>query len=436
MSPRTREWARRVAGEGATALARPDFRALIVAHAVSVGGYWLFLTTALTQLSEAGTAESSRLTALLTLPLVVLSPFTGLAVDRLGPKRTLMTAYAAGGVVLLGISTTDSVGGLYAGAVALSAVIALLRPSVFGLLSRTVAPSQIGPANGLLAAAGEASIMLGPLAAYALIRAGGSRPAFLAGAAAYSAAAVLLLRVASPAPLPQEALVGWRRRIGELLAGARSLATDPTIRLTTACLITLFGFIGALFTLEPNFLSDEVGVAKGSLGMAYAAAGLGSCVSALLVARRPARARPVPGIAVALAMVGVATAGYSTAQSLPEVVVWNLVVGLCFGQTLPPAFSVIQRRTPSAVIGRAMAAISIVQQAALGLVALLVGQVLPGDVRARVLGTGVALVLVGAVVFVTTRRRDDPPPPTDSPDAGGSALPAEQTPPVELAPAP
>ncbi|HVF20226.1 MAG TPA: MFS transporter [Mycobacteriales bacterium] len=436
MSPGVRRLAHRAAGEGAAALRRPDFRALLIAHAVSVAGYWLFLTTALTQLSDGGTAESSRLTALLTLPLVVLSPFTGLAVDRLGPRRTLLTAYAAGAVVLVGISTTDSVAGLYAGAIALSAVIALLRPSVFGLLSRTVDPRHIGPANGLLAAAGEASIMLGPLAAYALISAGGSRPSFLAGAGAYTAGALLLLRVANPEPLAREAVVGWRGRVGEVLAGARSLRSDPTIRLTSACLITLFGFIGALFTLEPNFLSDEVGVAKGSLGVAYAAAGLGSCVSALLVARRPARARPVPAIGTALAMVGAATIAYSTSRSLPEVAFWNLVVGLCFGQTLPPAFSVIQRRTPSGVIGRAMAAISIVQQAALGIVALLVGQVLPGSVRVRVLGTGVVLVVVGIAVFLTTRLRDDPPAPAGSPDAGGSTLPAEQVPPVELAPAP
>ncbi|HVE63647.1 MAG TPA: MFS transporter, partial [Mycobacteriales bacterium] len=163
MSPRTRRWARRLAGEGADAVARPDFRALIVAHAVSVAGYWLFLTTALTLLSSSGTSESSRLTALLTLPLIILSPFTGLAVDRLGARRTLLLSYAAGSAVLLMLTQVDSVGGLYVGALLLSAVVALLRPSVFGLLSRTVAPRQLGAANGLMAAAGEASIVLGPL---------------------------------------------------------------------------------------------------------------------------------------------------------------------------------------------------------------------------------------------------------------------------------
>jgi len=436
MTPRTRQWARRLAGEGADAVAKPEFRALLVAHGVSVAGYWLFLTTALTLLSSSGTSESSRLTALLTLPLIVLSPFTGLAVDRLGPRRTLLVSYAAGSAVLLMLTQVESVGGLYLGALLLSAVVALLRPSVFGLLSRTVGPNQLGAANGLMAAAGEGSIVLGPLLASGLIRVGGSGPAFFAGAVFYGAGAMLLLRVPAPVAFARVAVLGWRGRLGELAAGARVLTSDATLRLTSVCLIALFGFIGALFTLEPNFLADEVGAREGSLGAVYAAAGFGSCLSAVLVARRPVVARPVPAIGFALALVGVCTAGYSTATSLTQAVLWNLAIGLSFGRTLPPAFSLIQRRTPGAVIGRAMAFVSILQQCALGLVALLVGEVIGGPVRHRMLGTGVALVVVGAGMYAVTRSRDDEPAPVGSPDAGGSTAPAEAVPPVELAPAP
>ena len=434
MSPRLRQWARRAAGESATALAAADFRALVLAHAVSVAAYWLFLTTALTQLSGSGTSESSRLTALLTLPLIVLSPFTGLAVDRLGPRRTLLAAYAAGAGVLVAVSQADSVRGLYVGALALSAVIALLRPSVFGLLSRTVAPAHLGAGNGLLAAAGEASIMLGPLAASALISARGNTPSFLAGASAYAVGALLLLRVPSPTPLPREEVVGWRGRAVELAAGARTLAADTPTRRTVMCLLALFGFIGALFTLEPHLLSDEIGAARGSLGIVYAAAGLGSCLSALYVARRPPRPRPVPHIGLSLALVGLGTAGYSTASTLAQAVSWNFVIGACFGQTLPPAFSLIQRRAPSAVIGRAMAAVSILQQASLGAVALLVGEILGGEVRARVLGTGVTVAAVGVAMYGFSRRHDDPPAPAGSPDAGGPVREPDVVP--ELAPAP
>ncbi|HVE64375.1 MAG TPA: MFS transporter, partial [Mycobacteriales bacterium] len=265
---------------------------------------------------------------------------------------------------------------------------------------------------------------------------GGSGPAFAAGAGCYAAGALLLLRVPSPVALARDAVVGWRSRLGELAAGARVLGADATLRLTTVCLVALFGFIGALFTLEPNFLADEVGAREGSLGAVYAAAGLGSCISAVLVARRPMSVRPVPRIGIALAAVGLCTAGYSTSTTLAQAIAWNFVIGLCFGQTLPPAFSLIQRRTPSAVIGRAMAFVSIVQQSALGLVALLVGEVLGGPVRARLVGVGTALVVVGAVVFVVTRLRDDAAAPAGSPDAGGSSAAAEALPPVELAPAP
>ncbi|HVE98400.1 MAG TPA: MFS transporter [Mycobacteriales bacterium] len=415
-------------------LAAPGFRALMIAHAVCVGGYWLFLTTALTELSSSGTAQSSRLTALLTFPLVALSPFAGLAVDRLGPRRTLLASYSGGAAVLAGLSRVDSVGGLYVGAVALSAVIALMRPSVFGLLSRTVHPGHIGAGNALLTAAGEGSIVLGPLVASALIARSGNTAAFGAGAAAYGVGAVLLLRVPSPRPLARAAVTGWRGRAAELAAGARSLAADDPTRRTVVCLLALFGFIGALFTLEPHLLSDEIGARRGSLGVVYAAAGLGSCLSALYAARRPPRLRPVPHIGLSLALVGAGTAAYSTATSLTQAVFWNFVIGACFGQTLPPAFSLIQRRTPGAVIGRAMAAAIILQQASLGAVALLVGEVLTGGVRARVLGTGVAVVIVGVAVFLTSRGRDDPAPPAGSPDAGG----VEQQPAVvpELAPAP
>lgn len=436
MSPAARALARRMAGESAESLGLAEFRALVVAHAVSVAGYWLFLTTALTRLSESGTAESARLTALLTLPLIVLSPFTGLAVDRYGARRTLLASYAAGSAVLLAISQVDSVGGLYVGALLVSAVVSLLRPSVFGLLARTVTARQLGPANGLMAASSEASIMIGPLLASGLIRLGGSGPAFVAGACCYGSGALLLLRVPSPAPLPREAVAGWRRRIGELGAGAKALTADATLRRTAICLLGLFGFIGALFTLEPNFLADEIGASRGSLGAVYAAAGFGSALSAVLVARRPPAARPLPRIAVALGVVGLFTAGYSTATSLTQAVLWNLAIGLAFGQTLPPAFSLVQRRTPGAVIGRAMAFVSIIQQAALGLVALFVGSVVGGSVRDRMLGTGIALAVISVGMFALTRHRDDDPPPPGSPDAGGSTLPADATPPVELAPVP
>ena len=341
---------RRALGSADHPLAQPAFRRLVIAHAVNVVGYWLYLTSVFTKVQEldGGALQISRIIALATIPLILFAPFTGLAIDRYGPKRALFLAYCAAALVLTGASFADSFAALYLAALCLAAVVALLRPAVFGLISRLVPSNQLAQANASLFAAGEAAIIAGPLLAAVLIRYAGTDVSFLTAGAALVGAALLLRRVPAVPALATDRLAGWRARITELAAGARTLAADRPSAVALACICTLFGFIGAIISLEPVLLKDELGAGRGALGIVYATAGAGSCASTAWLARRPAPPHPLPRIGIALALLGATTVGYSTSQTLLQAALWNFAVGLSFGWVLAPTVTVVQRRTPGA----------------------------------------------------------------------------------------
>lgn len=412
---------RRVFGAG-TPLADPAFRRMCVAHGVNVLGYWIYLTAVFTTMSvefKAGPGQIATFTALSTLPLILLAPFTGLVVDRLGAHGALRVAYVGAAAVMLGATQVETLGHFYLCALGVAVVVSLLRPAVFGLLARLVPDDALGPANGALAAAGEAGIVIGPLIAALSIRVVGTRPSFFLAALALVSAALLISRVPAPVVLDTTPIVGWRARVRELAAGLRMLARDKPSLVSLVCIVALFGFIGALFSVEPVLLERELGVGQGSLGLVYAAAGTGSCLSALALSRRPMPLRPLPRIGIALALLGVSTVGYSTSPNLLGAAAWSFVVGSCFGWVLAPSVTIVQRRAPSVVIGRVMAVVAIAQQASQGGAALLVGGLSGQSVRPPMAFTGLALVVIGGVVWLGCRRWVEPPPLAGSPAAGG-----------------
>jgi MFS transporter, DHA3 family, macrolide efflux protein len=422
VTPRTaaRAAGRRVLGANSPA-AVPAFRRLVLAHGLNVLGYWVYLTAVFTRVTDelgGGTTQTSRIIAVATIPLLLFAPFTGLLIDRFGPKRALLSAYGVASAILTLASFSDSFAGFYLAALCIAFVVALLRPAVFGMLSRTVPPGLIAQGNGVLFAAGEAGIVVGPLLSQVVIRTLGTDAAFLLAGGSLATAALVLRSVPGPPPIPEERAAGWRARVAEIGAGARTVAKDRSSLVAMLCVVTLFMFIGSLISLEPSLISDEVG-AERSLGWVYAAAGVGSCTSSLLVARRSYPARPLPRVGVALIALGLTTAGYATAPTLAAAIGWNFAVGFAFGWVMAPAITIVQQRSPAVVIGRTMAAVTIAQQASQGVAALLVGGLAEGQVRAAVATIGAFCVVVGALVAVATWRRVEPPAPPGSPLARG-----------------
>ncbi|MCA1824147.1 MAG: MFS transporter [Mycobacteriales bacterium] len=410
---------RRLLGDNSP-LVIPAYRRLVAAHMTNVLGYWLYLTAMLTTVTgrlggDAG--DTSRLTALATLPLIVFAPFTGLAIDRFGPRRALRIAYFGAGVVLAGAATADSVAGFSIAAICLAACVSLLRPAVFGLLGRLVPDAQLSQGNGLLFASAEAAIVIGPLLAFTLIHFVNSDAAFIGGGLTLVVAGMLLGRVPNVAPLVTTVGAGWRDRAAELVAGVRAIAADRPSTVALLVVMTLFGYLGVLFSLEPVLIVNELGARHGDLGLIYAAAGAGSAVSTATLARLAPPPRPLPRVALALATLGALTIGYSTSPTLLVAAGWSVLVGLAFGWVLSPSATVVQRRAPSVVIGRVMASFTIVQVGAQGLAALVVGAVAGSSVRPSLAVTGAACVAVGITVFLGTRGRDEPPPAPGSPAA-------------------
>ena len=421
MTPATvaRAAGRRVLGENSPA-ALPAFRRLVLAQALNVGGYWIYLTAVFNRVVDelgGGTAQTSRITAIATLPLIFVAPFAGLMIDKLGPKTALLGSYTAAGVVLTLASLADSYAGFYVAAAALAFAVAVLRPAVFGMLNRTVPSRLLAQGNGVLFAASEASIIIGPLASQVVIRLVGTDAAFLLAGTSLIMAAVVLRKVPAPPPVAEITTAGWRARLRELAAGARSIRSDSSSRVAMLCIVTLFMFIGALISLEPSLISDEIG-ARNSLGWVYASAGVGSCTSSLLVARLAYPRRPLPRIGIALTVLGVTTIAYALASSLAVAVVVNFTVGLAFGWVAAPSFTVLQQRSPVAVVGRTMAAVTIAQQASQGVAALTVGQFGAEHVRIAVAVIGVTCIAIGAGVALLTWRRVEPPGAAGSPLAG------------------
>ena len=385
-------------------LRHSDFRRLLVAQTLSMFGDWtLLLVLGIWARTLTGSNAVAGLTVFAMAAPGVLAPAAGLLVDRLPRRRVLLGLNLVSVVVvstLWFVHDRGQVWLLFVVAAWYGIASVTTGAATSGMIQAMLPAELLGAANGALSTVRQGLRLLGPLVGAGLFAAVGGRWVATVDAAAFVLATAVLVRVRfrEPASSAGPVAAQWRT---EVVAGLVHLwRVRPLRRLARSTLVfsssvglaeaTVYALVGDGLQRPPEF----VGVLVSVQGAGAIAGGV--CVS-LLITRVPER--PLIGAGMGLVACGAALGATAV---LPVVLAGFLVLGAGLPVLAVAAATLLQRRTPNAVMGRVAAGYEMVSAvpatASIAVGALLVG-VLPFEVVLLVVAVGTAsaalLILVG-----------------------------------------
>jgi Transmembrane secretion effector len=351
------------AGTGRRGLLRPlgerDFRLLWAGQAVSLLGDGV-LTVALAwqtlQLSPSPTALALVMFARAT-PRILLMLLGGVISDRL-PRRLVMLAADLVQALAVGVLALLAAGGqlrlwhLVALAAVASAASAFFLPASTALLPELLATDLLLPANALSTSSRVlAAQFAGPALGGLLVAAAGTAAAFAVDAASFlvSVATLAMLRT-RPEPRPaSERTTSMPQEVGEGLAYARG---QPWIWVTlVVAAVGNFLVTGPLPVLLP-VLVRRLGAGAGSLGLVYAAFGVGGGLAVLLAGQLGLPRQRVTAMYAVWIPSGLVVAGIGVARELLVLAVLYGLAGLLLELGNLIWTTLVQERVPARVLGR------------------------------------------------------------------------------------
>ena len=337
----------------------PRFGLLVAGETVnSIGGWtsaivlWGFAAYRF----NAGPDAVAVTVACWAAPPAILSPLTGVYIDRAGPRAALVAGYCGAACAAPGMAAAGSLTELDIAALAYGTARALAGPAASALPPRIVADDDLLAANALLGSATSAGQVAGPLAASAALALSGFPAAFILDAASYLAGAAVVaplpLRPAEPAER-----TGWLRELSEDISlVARGRAVRLVVLLSAAVTFT-----SAAFLVEPLYARHVLHRPPSQFALFEAAAGTGAILTGLAVSRVRARLTGGTVLAASAAGYGLAACLFTGTASVPAAYpgafLWG-VAGSVFGAV---SLTTLQQVAPVYAHGRVMSVTATLQ---------------------------------------------------------------------------
>jgi MFS family permease len=343
-----------------------------------------------------GSSGAAGLIFLLLAATAFLAPVTGLLVDRFPRRPLLMINDAMTGVVvalLLLVRNRHDLWLIYLVAAVYGVSGQIYRAARGGLLHSMVPDDLLGEANGLFSSLGQGMRIIGPLAGAGLYAAWGGGAVALAdiGTFVISVACYLALRQAPDLVRePQEPQAGHKRpRFGsEILAGAKHVAANPVIRRMVLASTAAFAGAGMIDVAMFSLVAQGLHRPPALIGVLTSVEGVGSVAAGLTVGQMMRRTGEYTVACVGFLLNGVGLAASSTATPV-GVFGGAALIGLGLPMVLVAELTILQRRTPADLQGRAISASEAIINTPFA-IAIAVGAGLIGLVGFRPIYIGVA----------------------------------------------
>jgi len=355
---------------------------------------------------DASPGELALLMAVLGVTSLIGSAAGGVLVDRFGPRRVVVAGEVLFAPAALALILPTTMAGL---------IVAVAAAGVLGHLVYTAVTSfppylaegeaELVRVNAVVEVAGTAAFVAGPAVGGLLTATLGLSWVFVLDAATSLVAVALLARVRTRPVAIAEA--GRRTALHELVEGVRFAYTQPVVRFSVVVGTLTWVSFGAFGALEPLFFREVLEVGPAALGYVNAVFGLGMVGGSALLGRLPGGAVTARSITILTALSGAGAVIYTGTSDLRVVLVGAVAWGAVLGMQLPALRTLAQLGTPHGLQGRVMGAIQTQQT---------VGELLPltfvpvlalaVGVQTVLVGSGVVLALVAALLFGPARRLD------------------------------
>ena len=317
----------------------------------SIGDYALWLAAGIWVKELTGSTSKAGLCMLCLITGTLLSPLTGVIVDRVRRRPLILVTNSATGLLVLSLTQVHHASQVWL--IYLVMFLYGLSSDISGsamsaLLPRMVPEDQLGTANGLSQALTQGQRLITPAIGVGLLAAYGGGAVALMDAASFAAGVLCWSFIKVEEEKPERSGENWRR---ETTAGFLFLVRTPVLRQLTLAL-TLSLFVMGFF--------ETLGIAIATVGLHHSPSWTGVIVTAMGVtgivggvSAGAVMSRTGPGRLTALGL------GISGAAALVMAVPVDAVVivgAMLFGLGLPfvivGAMTAVQLNTPNELMGR------------------------------------------------------------------------------------
>lgn len=360
-----------------------DFLKLWGAQIISTVGSkvsFLALPLVATVTLQATPLQMGYLSAIGSLPGLLLGLFAGVWIDREKRRPLLIAADIGRGLLLLVIPLAAYFGfldmPLLYGVIFLTGTLGLLF-SISSYLPSLVPRAQLVEANSKLAVSSSAAEIAGPTLGGWLVQTLGAPIAMGFDAISFllSALCLGLIRKPEPVPKPLETQTGVWREIGE---GLHLILHQPTLRALTMSISTVSFFNATLEAVYLLYMTRNLNLAPSLIGLIFGAGSVGFLLGALLPAYLTSRVS-LGGTIISGLFLTAASDFILPLAAGPQLLIVALLISgqICFGLGLTlfnvGQMSLRQAVTPDELQGRMNSTINVAVGGAILLGALLGG---------------------------------------------------------------
>jgi MFS family permease len=304
-------------------------------------------------MSVGGASGQLALIGLLQFaPLFVLTPFSGLAADRLNRRNVAqmtMLLQLACAAVLAWLTYTDriSIPALFGVAVALGIARAFSGPAL-GALAPNLVPATILPnAIALSSISWQVGMIVGPAVGGYFFE---IEP-YLPYAVATGLFLVSIIALSLIGQVPRSAINGAQNPIGQMKEGLAYVLQNKMV-LGSITLDLFAVFLAGATALFPVYARDILQVGASGLSHLAQAPAIGAAVTALYFSFRPLKTNVGPKMLWAVAVFGVATIIFGLSTWMPLSLAMLFIIGCADMFSVYIRQSLIQLHTPDDKRGR------------------------------------------------------------------------------------
>jgi MFS family permease len=361
---------------------------MLLARTASTMVQLVLVLFALDRFQSPGVAGA--VTFLSLAPGLLVSPIAGALLDRHGRTKLMVLDYFVAAVALALIVALGATQGLselllLAIVTVMSLTFPLSQTGVRTLFPLLVPRPLWERANAIDSNGYVVSSIFGPAIAGALVATVGSVWALALTSAMYVVAAVITTGVRDPL-----GSVPHGKLLADAWAGLVYVARHPTLR-GLALSVSTNNIANGLFYIGlPVLVLSRLGGGPAEVGQLFALSGVTAAVSVLFVGRVGTEGRERQLLAGAMILTGLCYVGLLVSPSIVAAAIVMIVIGLATGPFDVVLFTIRQRRTDPAWLGRAFAV-----SMSLNFIGFPVGSAVGGAIA----GTSIELTFAAAAVL-------------------------------------
>jgi MFS family permease len=384
-------------------LALRDARVFLAGQTFSIfGDSALWLAAGIWVKVLTGSNAAAGLTFFFFVLPTLASPLAGMLVDRMRKLPVLIVANAISGaavLLLLFVHGPSQVWLIWAVMLIYGLLYTVLGSAQSALLTLIVPDELLGDANGALRTVREGLRLVAPLFGAGLFAAFGGGAVAIVDAATFglSIITLVMLRVHETLPARTEE-THWLREFGAGFAHIRQTVVLRQLTIATAAVLLVAGFFE---TIGFATVSQGLHEPPTFLGVLGALQGAGAIIGGPTAA--PLMRKLNEGVLCGIGMLGFALgAALWTIPSIIAVAAGSIIAGASIPWLVVGAYTLVQRRTPPELQGRAFSAFDMAVSTP-QTISIAIGAVAIAVVPYQMLLAVMVAVTVAAAVYLLSR---------------------------------